>query len=89
MRPAMIVQCRVTKKSDLITVMPLSTKVAQMAKTNVLIPKDQKNKLTEDSVVMTDHIMTFDRSRFLNRIGETSSPVLRRVRGALRRHFLL
>lgn len=89
-RPALILQSEaVSKQSSLITVMPLSSKIESWQQEDVMIQKDQKNRLMGDSVIKVRQISSFDKSRFMKKIGEVNSPVLRKVRGYLRKHFLL
>lgn len=89
-RPALIVQNpEITKKSPYITVLPITSNLKNQQGPDVFIPKDLKNRLFSDSIIKVQQIATFDQSRIHNKIGVASSPVLRQVRGYLRRHFLL
>lgn len=90
MRPAIVLQdASISKKSKCVTVMPISSKVERMGADDVLIPCNTKNKLLVDSVVKVHQISSFDKVRFIKKIGNANSPVLRLVRGYLRRHFKL
>ena len=87
-RPAFIAQEEeISKTSPVVTVIPMTSQLKQLHSPDVLIQPDQKNRLNEDSVIKVRHIYTFDKSRFLFRIGRAGSPVIRQVRGYLRRHF--
>lgn len=89
-RPALVIQSKeITKISSLVTVMPISSKTETWQEPDVLIGKDSKNRLSSDSVIRVRQISTFDTRRFIKRIGEVNSPVLRKIRGYLRKHFLL
>ena len=89
-RPAMVVQSdKVSTTSTLVTVMPVSSRIETWMAPDVFIAKDQKNRLMNDSVIRVRHISSFDKTRFIKCIGEVNSPVLRKVRGYLRKHFAL
>lgn len=89
-RPAIIIQSEeITNISSLVTVMPISSHIEKFQEPDVPIERDEKNRLAKDSVIMVRQISTFDESRFKRKIGEASSPVLRKVRGYLRKHFAL
>lgn len=87
-RPALVIQEEeITKTSPCISVMPLTSKFKNMAAHDVFIPKDKKNQLLDDSIIKVHYLKSFDKSRFIHFIGMANSPVLRQVRGYLRRHF--
>ena len=87
-RPAVVIQMEtVNTKSPLVTIVPISSQVEKFASCDVFIEKDHKNRLASDSIVRVQHISSFDRSRFIKKIGETNSPVTRKIRGYLRKHF--
>jgi len=87
-RPGMVIQEEVISKiSPLVTVIPLTSQLNQLMPADILIPKDHLNNLTTHSVLKVRNIQSFDRSRFLHRIGRAGSPIVRQVRGYLRRHF--
>ena len=79
-RPALVIQtAEISDSSSLVTVMPISSHIEKYQDPEIPIEKDEKNR----------QISTFDRSRFVRKIGEANSPVLRKVRGYLRKHFAL
>jgi len=89
-RPAIIVQNeRLAKSSPYVTVMPVTSKIEQWRPHDIFVTKDSKNRLLKDSLIRVQQISSFDRARFIKKIGHLNSPVLRSVRGYLRRHFLL
>jgi len=89
-RPALVIQtAEISDSSSLVTVMPISSHIEKYQDPEIPIEKDEKNRLAHDSVIMVRQISTFDRSRFVRKIGEANSPVLRKVRGYLRKHFAL
>lgn len=87
-RLAFVIQEKdISKKSPYITVMPISSKFQKFILPDIFIPKDEKNRLMTDSIIKVHQISSFDKRRFIKQIGKANSPVLRRVRGYLRRHF--
>jgi mRNA interferase MazF len=87
-RPAVVIQMQeISARSALVTVMPISSQVEKFTIHDVFVEKDHKNRLSNDSIVRVQHISSFDRSRFIKKIGETNSPVIRKIRGYLRKHF--
>ena len=86
-RPAVVVQQGDDPEWPLVTVMPISSKLERRKDRDVFISKNEKNRLTHDSIIKTGWICTFDKRRCLVKIGQAESPVIRQVRGYLRRHF--
>lgn len=88
MRPALIIQEeKSSENSPYITILPLSSKIQKFVPPDVYVQKDSKNNLQQDSVIRVRHISTFNKSRLVHYIGKANSPVIRQVRGYLRRHF--
>lgn len=87
-RPAIVIQEeRVNRYSPYFTIMPISSKVENLQEHDIYVSKDIKNKLMSDSVIKVTQITSFDKTRFFMKIGQINSPVARRVRGYLRKHF--
>lgn len=87
-RPGLIIQQENTHTDfPYITIMPFSSKLERRCEHDIFVQKDDRNRITLDSVIKVHHIYTFDKSRFLHYIGRAGSPVVRQVRGHLRRHF--
>ena len=87
-RPAVVVQMEeINKSSPVVTIVPVSSQVEKFTSNDVFVEKDHKNRLAKDSIIRVQHISSFDRSRFLQKIGEINSPVSRKIRGYLRKHF--
>ena len=87
-RPGMIIQEEtISKKSSLVTVIPLTSQLNQRQQEDIFIEKDNLNKLNHNSVIKVRNIQSFDKRRFFFKIGRAGSPVIRKVRGYLRRHF--
>lgn len=89
-RPAVVVQSeQVSKISPYVTVMPISSQIDRIGRHDILVPNDHKNQLIRTSVIRSIQISSFDKARLIKRLGEVNSPILRRIRGYLREHFLL
>lgn len=87
-RPALVVQDEsIAGKSPYVTVMPISSKVDRMSLVDVLLSKDEENKLLADSIVKVQQISSFDKRRIIKVFGEVKSPVRRKVKGYIRKHF--
>jgi mRNA interferase MazF len=87
-RPAMVIQEEnISKNSSLVTVVPLTSKLQQQQPGDIFIEKDRLNQLLSDSVIKVRNIQSFDKRRFMFKIGRAGSPAVRAVRGYLRRHF--
>lgn len=87
-RPGLVVQEEsVSKVSPYVTVLPLTSQIEKRWPVDVFIQKDAKNRLISDSIIRVRQISSFDKSRFSHLIGKAGSPIIRQVRGYLRRHF--
>lgn len=87
-RPAIVIQeSRYFDKSPVVTIMTISSRLDARSPEDIFIERDHKNGLTKDSVIKVFFIESFDKSRFIHYIGKAGSPVIRQVRGYLRRHF--
>ncbi|MEK7524719.1 MAG: type II toxin-antitoxin system PemK/MazF family toxin [Patescibacteria group bacterium] len=87
-RPGFVIQEEeISKISPYITVLPITSQIEKHAGVDVFIERDNKNRLSVDSIIKVRHISSFDKSRFMHFIGKAGSPTIRQVRGYLRRHF--
>lgn len=87
-RPAVIIQSDgQLKKTSTITVMPLTSRVNNCHTDDILIRKNDANNLFCNSIVKVHHINSFDKSRFIKRIGKTDSEVLQNIKNYLKKHF--
>lgn len=87
-RPAIVIQEEnVSQVSNLVTLMPMTSQLNAMHHVDILMQRDSKNRLSSTSVIKVRHISSFDKTRFINKVGKAGSPVIRQVRGYLRRHF--
>lgn len=89
-RPALVIQSdSITRQSDLITVMPISSKIERRDADDILLLKDHRNRLLHDSLLKVRQISSFDKRRFIHRIGEVSEPTMKAIAIYLRKHFSL
>lgn len=85
MRPALVVQNGAhIKGSDLVAVIPLSTKAGKKSALDVLIRKDARNRLLDDSILRVKQISSFDQRRFVRLIGFASEEVMRAAETSVR-----
>ncbi|MFA5249457.1 MAG: type II toxin-antitoxin system PemK/MazF family toxin [Candidatus Paceibacterota bacterium] len=87
-RPAVVVQPNEQlAKTNLVTVIPLTSKVDKAHSGDILIKKDEVNRLFCDSLVKVHNIESFDRSRFIKKIGKISTQDSEKIKIYLIRHF--
>lgn len=87
-RPAVIIQSdEQLRKSNLITIMPLTSKVSKQHSDDILVHKNSQNKLFSDSIVKVHSITSFDRKRFNKRVGKMDESILKQIRKYLEVHF--
>jgi mRNA interferase MazF len=87
-RPALVIQSH-TITSDLVTVMPISSKTEKRSADDIPLSRDDRNRLLHDSVLKVRQISSFDKRRFIHRIGESDEKTTDEVAKYLRRHFNL
>lgn len=89
-RPAIIIQSnRTIPKTNLITVMAISSKIRNKQPDDILIKKDTENNLFTDSIAKAQAIHAFDKSRFIKKIGQADSKTLEEIAEYLKEHFNL
>lgn len=87
-RPALIIQAdEQIKKSNLITIIPLTSNLENCLSEDIIIKKDKHNRLISDSVIKVYNIISFDYERFVNKIGRVEDVVMDDVKGYLKKHF--
>ena len=87
-RPAIIIQSDKTiKKTALVTVMPVTSQLSNCQEDDVQVKKSSKNGLYSDSLVKAGCIHSFDRKRFLKKIGEASEGLMGKITKYLHMHF--
>ncbi len=89
-RPAIVIQSdRQLKASNLVTVMPLTSQVLKKHQDDILVRKDSKNLLFVDSLIKVHCITSFDKSRFIKKIGNLGPTTLEQIKQYLYHHFSL
>jgi len=88
-RPALIIQSdEQLKKSNLITVMPLTGNLKNKTADDILVKINTKNRLVSDSIIKVYNIISLDYSRFIKKVGRVDSSILKQVKNYLRKHFI-
>ena len=86
-RPAIVIESDgQLKVTSVITVVPV-TKQQEKHRDDIFIAKDENNNLKYDSVIKVHHIQTFDKSRFIKKIGNVDEGVMKKIKTYLRQHF--
>jgi len=87
-RPALVIQSNEQlKKSNLITVIPLTGNLQNKTVDDILIKADTKNRLASDSIAKVYNIISFDSSRFIKRVGIIDRDISGQVKIYLKKHF--
>jgi len=87
-RPAIIIQSNEQLvKTNLVTVMPFSSKIDKSHDDDIFVGKNVANKLFFDSLIKVHNIESFDRSRFLTKIGVADKEVMGQIKKYLIKHF--
>ena len=87
-RPALIVESnRQINKTSIVTVIPFTSKVTNRVKDDILILKDEYNKLFSNSLLKVHHVQSFDKSRLIKRIGMVNENIFDNVKKYLKLHF--
>lgn len=72
------------KVSNLVTVMPLTSQTDNCQSDDILIKKDGNNLLYKDSVIKVHHIESFDKNRFIGKIGEIDKSTTEKIKQYLK-----
>lgn len=87
-RPAVVIQSDAQLlKSNLVTVMPLTSQIGKSHKDNILVKVDKVNCLYTDSLVKVHNIQSFDRSRFIKKTGVMDVIIMNQIQDYLKAHF--
>ena len=87
-RPALVVQSNTQiKKSNLVTVLPLTSNLNNKLADDIIMKKNAQNRLLHDSVIKVYDIISFDYSRMLKKIGSTDTETADKIKAYLRKHF--
>ena len=87
-RPALVVQSNAQiKKSNLVTVLPLTSNLNNKLADDIVIKKTAQNRLLHESVIKVYDIISFDYSRLIKKIGSIDEEISNKVKQYLRKHF--
>ncbi len=87
-RPAIVIQSREQlRKTNLVTVIPLTSKTSNVMGDDVVISADLINNLRADSVAKVYCIVSFDYSRFIKKIGKIDIKYAVAIKRYLKKHF--
>lgn len=87
-RPALVLQSdRRLQKLNLVTVVPFTSNLKNKVEGDMIVSRDNHNKLQSDSVLKMSCIMSLDYSRFIKRIGSVDEIIMEKVKESLKDHF--
>ena len=87
-RPAVIIQSNVQiRKTNVISIIPLTANPENKMLDDIFIAKDSRNNLFMDSVLKVYYMTSFDKSRFVGKIGVIDKQILKNVKEYLKKHF--
>ena len=87
-RPGLIIQNdEYIEQSSLLTILPISSQISKQSTLDILIERDQTNRLAKDSLVKTKQISSFDKRRFFKYIGEINHEVMQKIIINLQRYL--
>lgn len=87
-RPAIIIQANESlEKSNLITIIPLTSKKDNNMSDDIFVEANVGNNLMMDSVAKVYCISSFDYSRFEKVIGKINEDLIAKIKKYLKKHF--
>ena len=87
-RPAVIIQSdKQLKITSVVSIMPLTSKVTNRQVDDIFVSTSSKNNLFHDSLIKVHHIQSFDKVRFIKKIGDLESEIIMEVKLYLQKHF--
>lgn len=91
MRPAVILSSdELMKRSNLVTCVPFTSSADKIGtKDDILVKKDGQNHLYMDSVLKTQHISTFDKTRVKRYVGSLEESFLQKLKSVVKKNFEL
>ncbi len=86
-RPAVVIESDGQLKiTTVVTVLPV-TKQQEKHRDDIFIAKNGCNNLLYDSVIKVHQIQSFDKLRFIKKIGIVEQEVIEKIKTYLKRHF--
>lgn len=87
-RPAIVIQAEEQlKKSNLVTVIPLTSQTDKPGLDDILVEAERGNNLLMNSLARVYCITSFDYARFDKVIGKISPKIEELIKGYLKKHF--
>jgi len=87
-RPSLVVQSdRFNKNSELFTLIVITTNLSNKIPDDIFLKKDLMNNLYEDSLLKVRHIYTYDKSRFVSKMGTIDNGTQLKIKQYLLKHF--
>lgn len=87
-RPAVVIQSDgQLRKSNFVTVMPMTSRLDKRHTDDIIVPKDGSNRLWTDSLIKVHAILSFDIRRFIKKIGTMDDMVMKKIKEYLHVHF--
>jgi len=89
-RPALIVQSdEYIEASSLVTVVPISSRISKHTPLDVLIEKDEDNRLAKDSLAKIKQVSSFDKRLFIKYVGTVKTELMKSIDENLRNYLQL
>jgi mRNA-degrading endonuclease toxin of MazEF toxin-antitoxin module len=86
-RPSLIIESNSQLNiTNVITIMPCTSKDKQH-KDDIIITKNLANNLLYDSILKVHHVESFDKERFIKKIGIADVEIMGQVKQYLKKHF--
>ncbi|MCK5511006.1 type II toxin-antitoxin system PemK/MazF family toxin [Candidatus Parcubacteria bacterium] len=86
-RPALIIESnKQIQIATVVTIMPMTSSTNKYID-DIAVKKDLKNRLNKDSLIKVYHVISFDKARFIHKIGEIEFIVMAQVEEYLKKHF--
>lgn len=87
-RPAIIISSDISLRySNLTTVMAITGNNSNCLRDDMHIVKDNNNCLFSNSIIKVTHIYSFDKERFIKKIGIADDFILSKIKNYLKKHF--
>lgn len=87
-RPAIIISSnQALQHSNLVTVMAITKNRDNCIDNDIKIKKDESNRLFTDSIIKVCHISSFDKERFIKKIGIVDNEIFNKIKQYIGKHF--
>jgi mRNA interferase MazF len=88
-RPAVVIEAdNLLLQSSLATIIPITSNMgSSVIADDVVLMRDDQNKLYVDSVIKVQYITSFDYGRFDKKIGRINADTVSQIKSYLKKHF--